>query len=103
MTSQPSESVVRELIAAFDITEEEARTLTAQQADNILGALQDGSRGRLTTDEVRGWLEDNGLWELPSMREKRRRAIDEIELAKTRAIVDAYNMDCLRRGCPEEM
>jgi hypothetical protein len=103
MKKPPNERVIRDLHRWTDIPEEELRSLTAQQADNIVEALQDGRRGILTVDEVTDRLTDNGLFDLPSKREEQRRYIEELQLAEVRALADLHNAQCLQRGEPENM
>jgi hypothetical protein len=99
----PSEKTIRYLHKCTDIPEEELRSLSGEQIENIAQALKDELRGLLTTEEVTVCLKENGFFDLPSLQEELRRDIEELQLAETRALIDFYNAECLRRGKPEEM
>jgi hypothetical protein len=99
----PSEKTIRYLHKCTHIPEEELRSLTGEQIENIAQALKDKMRGLLTTEEVTDQFKENGFFDLPSQQEELRRYTEEIKLAQTRALIDFYNAECLRRGRPEEM
>jgi hypothetical protein len=98
MPDSPSEQQVRLLTDVLELTEAEARGLTAGQATRILGALTEGQEGQLSPEEVGAVLEAEGVWEFPSQRARRERDIKEAQRAEIRQLVDAFNQRCAAEG-----
>jgi len=88
MPDPPSELQVWILVDILELTEAEARGLTARQASAILKALVAGSQGRLSPEEVIAVLEAEGVYEIPSFAARRDRAIEEARNADVRQYVD---------------
>jgi hypothetical protein len=88
--SQPDPVQVWRLHVGTDIPEEELRTLTAQQVENIVAAIEDAQRGLLTAAETRERLKQNGLFDLPSKREEIDRHVNEDLDQKVRALADLH-------------
>ena len=84
------DALVRWLHLAWDTPEEELRTLTAQQVENIVAALEDGRQGLLTEDEVFDCLRENGVYDLPLEQEKLDRYVEEVCIQEIRALADLH-------------
>ena len=101
--NSPREKAIRDLHRWTDVPEEELRTLTAEQIEDVMEALSDLRSGLLSGEEAADRLTDDGFFDLPSVREEERRFMEEYKLAEVRAMVDLLNAQCLRRGEPEKM
>ena len=101
--NSPREKAIRDLHRWTDVPEEELRTLTAEQIEDVMEALSDLRSGLLSGEEVIDRLTDDGFFDLPSLREEQRRYIEAYRLAEVRALVDLLNAQCLQRGEPEKM
>jgi hypothetical protein len=88
--SQLDDVLVRQLHLTTGIPEEELRTLTAQQAENILAAIEAARRGLLAVPETIDCLKKNGLFDLPSRREEQHRYLDEVLDQEVRILADLY-------------
>ena len=82
------DGVIGQVTLCLDIPEEELRTLTAQQVANIVAAIEDAQSGLLTVEETRERLLENGLFDLPSARERIDRGVNEDLNQEVRAWAD---------------
>jgi hypothetical protein len=98
--SQRRERVIRKLVAETSITEEEARTLGTDQAEEILGIFHDAENDRLTTDEMVARLDGTGYWDLPSIKGPIEEYVHELKSAELRAMFDMIAAEDLAAGKP---
>jgi hypothetical protein len=91
--------MVGKLARAADIPEEELRTLSEVQVENILRIIEDRRENRISEEEAaEEMLTKTGFFDLPTPRECLDRDVELRKREYVRDIVDWYNACRLHRG-----
>src|SRR3954468_19300043 len=94
------DDVIQQLSRWAGITEEEARGLTAEDAEEILDIFRDLADKKLTAEESVHRLHATSYWELPSVRPGIEAYVREMKLGELRAAFDQIAAEDLRSGKP---
>jgi hypothetical protein len=92
------EHIIGKLAQNLKIPVEELRTLSEVQVASIWKTLEASRQKRITKEDARQRLTDNGFFDLPTMQKKLDRYVEQWKRKYLRDIVDLINAEQLKRG-----